>query len=91
MKKALLMLTVGILVLGTMAMSFADAPFGPAAIYASLTNKTQQEAYDLKVLQLGKHSQDGRQGQSFGNGLGRGMGRGIGRGIGRGMGCGTGK
>lgn len=49
MKKLLLMLTVGILVIGTMAMSFADAAFGPAAIYASLTNVTEQEAYDLKV------------------------------------------
>jgi hypothetical protein len=49
MKKLLLMLTVGILVIGTMAMSFADAAFGPAAIYASLTNMTEQEAYDLKV------------------------------------------
>ena len=43
------MLTVGILIIGTMAMSFADAAFGPAAIYASLTNITEQEAYDLKV------------------------------------------
>ncbi len=49
MKKILLMLTVGILIIGTMAMSFADAAFGPAAIYASLTNMTEQEAYDLKV------------------------------------------
>lgn len=49
MKKLLLMLTVGILIIGTMAMSFADAAFGPAAIYASLTNMTEQEAYDLKV------------------------------------------
>ena len=49
MKKLLLMLTVGILIIGTMAMSFADAAFGPAAIYASLTNITEQEAYDLKV------------------------------------------
>ncbi len=49
MKKILLMLTVGILVLGTMAMSFADAAFGPAAIYASLTKMTEQQAYDLRV------------------------------------------
>ena len=49
MKKILLMLTVGILIIGTMAMSFADAAFGPAAIYASLTNMTEQQAYDLKV------------------------------------------
>lgn len=49
MKKIFLMLSVSILVISMMAMSFADAPFGPASIFASLTNQTTQEAHDLKV------------------------------------------
>ncbi len=53
MKKTLLLMMVGILVLGTMAMSFADASFGPAKIFADLLGITEEEAYDMR-LESGK-------------------------------------
>jgi len=53
MKKTLMVLTIGILVLGTMAMSFADSAFGPAQIYANLKGITEEQAYDLR-LETGK-------------------------------------
>ena len=49
MKKVLLVLTVGILVLGTMAMSFADGVFNPAQVYGDLVGITEEEAYNLHI------------------------------------------
>ncbi len=49
MKKVLLILTVGILVLGTMAMSFADGIFNPAQVYGDLVGITEEEAYNLHI------------------------------------------
>ena len=48
MKKLLLTLAVGILVLATMALSFADAVINPADIFAKLKGITTEEAYDLR-------------------------------------------
>lgn len=53
MKKLLLTMAVGILVLATMALSFADAAFSPADIFAKLKGITTEEAYDLR-LETGK-------------------------------------
>lgn len=49
MKKVLLVLTVGILVLGTMAMSFADGIFNPAQVYGDLVGISEEEAYNLHI------------------------------------------
>lgn len=49
MKKVLLILTVGILVLGTMAMSFADGIFNPAQVYGDLVGISEEEAYNLHI------------------------------------------
>lgn len=53
MKKMLITLMVGILILGTMALSFADAVFSPAKIFGDLIGKTEEEAYDIR-LESGK-------------------------------------
>lgn len=45
MKKSVLLGVVGVLVVGMMAFSFADAAFGPAKIYADLTGVTEEAAY----------------------------------------------
>jgi len=49
MKKSVVMLAVAVVMLGTMGVAFADASWGPAAIYADLTQITEEEAYALKV------------------------------------------
>jgi len=49
MKKSVVMLAVAVMMLGTMGVAFADASWGPAAIYAELTQITEEEAYALKV------------------------------------------
>lgn len=49
MKKSVVMLAVAVVMLGTMGVAFADASWGPAAIYADLTKITEEEAYALKV------------------------------------------
>lgn len=49
MKKSVVMLAVAVMMLGTMGVAFADASWGPAAIYADLTKITEEEAYALKV------------------------------------------
>ncbi len=49
MKKTVLVLVVAVMVLGTMSVAFADASWGPAAIIASLTELTAEEAYQKKV------------------------------------------
>ncbi len=49
MKKSVVMLAVAVMMLGTMGVAFADASWGPAAIYADLTQITEEEAYALKV------------------------------------------
>ena len=53
MKKIMILLTVAVLVLGTMALSFADAVFNPAKIFGDLTGITEEEAYDIR-LESGK-------------------------------------
>lgn len=53
MKKTLIALLVGILILGTMALSFADSVFSPAKIFGDLIGKTEEEAYDIR-LESGK-------------------------------------
>ena len=51
MKKSVVMLAVAVMMLGTMGVAFADASWGPAAIYATYSDKadTEEEAYELKV------------------------------------------
>ena len=49
MKKIGLLMVVMALVVGTAALSFADASFGPASIYADLTDITEDEAYALRL------------------------------------------
>ncbi len=53
MKKTFVILTVIILAMGTMALSFAGSRFSPAEIYADLTGTTEEAAYALK-LETGK-------------------------------------
>ncbi|HAS72946.1 MAG TPA: hypothetical protein DCS67_02245 [Clostridiales bacterium UBA8960] len=53
MKKIIILLSVSILILGTMALSFADALFSPAKIFGDLVGLSEQEAYDVR-LESGK-------------------------------------
>lgn len=49
MKKSAVLGLVSLLVVGMMAFSFADSAFGPAGVYASLTDVTAEEAYALNT------------------------------------------
>ena len=49
MKKTLLLMAVAILVVATMALSFADASFSPASIFGKLIGVTEEEAYQMRV------------------------------------------
>ena len=49
MKKTLLLMAVAILVVATMALSFADAGFSPASIFGNLVGVTEEEAYQMRV------------------------------------------
>ena len=48
-KRLVSLLLVGVMMLGATGFAFADAPFGPASIYAGLTGITEEEAYDLHL------------------------------------------
>jgi len=49
MKKTLLLMAVAILVVATMALSFADASFSPASIFGKLIGVTEEEAYQMRL------------------------------------------
>ncbi|WP_409228524.1 hypothetical protein [Gudongella sp. SC589] len=49
MKKTILVLAVAVMVLGTMNVAFADASWGPAAIFAGEKGISEADAYELKV------------------------------------------
>lgn len=49
MKKSVVVLAVAVMMLGTMGVAFADASWGPAAIYAGLTEQTEEEVYAAKL------------------------------------------
>jgi hypothetical protein len=49
MKKSVIMLAVAVMMLSTMGVAFADASWGPAAIYADIVNKTEEEVYAAKL------------------------------------------
>lgn len=48
-KRFVSLLLVGVMMLGATGFAFADAPFGPASVYAGLTGITEEEAYDLHL------------------------------------------
>lgn len=104
MKKTLLLMAVAILVVATMALSFADAGFSPASIFGKLIGVTEEEAKIAYVNQLvaeGKLTKaeadqiinninlcDGTQ-QDLNKGV-FGRGQGLGRGMMNGTGLGAG-